>query len=457
MRDSGMRDGGMRDRGMRDGNAGRDFGVGTGIGLGIGITNEIIKSQRDNETDRSTKQGKAAKKDNKAGKKSGNDTKDATKTGQGKGEQPSTNATSENVWTDPSVWMNPATGKKVYVPAGKEGPKGPPGTSWIMVNPPKDKTVYMNPTTGDTIEVGKGEPAPKVPAGTTWIVLKWSPPSETATDESKTGGQLDPKLRDDKGGGIAGEKGGGVPPAYSTPPHINETADRDDHYFAGLSDCTQCEFRCKKQSTGQGWPDCKHGTLRNCKETLLKTLVLTDGKLYVKIEVNQEICNTVSCHSYGNSIASPAVGLKVCCTYKQWQSDSYTSWATPITDVNGLVTSYKIDTSTPCSCGQLYEAALDAQLADGTYGRTKFVGAVGAACPNLPLEGLEDFIKSCKFFGSDVKVGGVDWNNLMNTVIGHLGASKGESGPGWSYPDPPKVPKPEAKPSNPGLGGPPPK
>ena len=169
--------GGMRGGG---GNAGRDFGVGTGIGLGLGITREIIESQRSNQTERATKQGKATKKDTKADKKTD------TKTRQGKSEQPSTEAPSENVWTNPTVWMNPATGEKVYREAGKEGPKGPPGTSWILVNPPKEKTVYLNPATGKTIEVKKGEPAPKVPAGTTWVVLKWSPPREAATGESKT-------------------------------------------------------------------------------------------------------------------------------------------------------------------------------------------------------------------------------------------------------------------------------
>ena len=126
--------GGMRGGG---GNAGRDFGVGTGIGLGLGITREIIESQRSNQTERATKQGKATKKDTKADKKTD------TKTGQGKSEQPSTEAPSENVWTNPTVWINPATGEKVYREAGKEGPKGPPGTSWILVNPPKEKTVYL--------------------------------------------------------------------------------------------------------------------------------------------------------------------------------------------------------------------------------------------------------------------------------------------------------------------------
>jgi hypothetical protein len=45
------------------------------------------------------------------------------------------------------------------------------------------------------------------------------------------------------------------------------------------------------------------------------------------------------------------------------------------------------------------------------------------------LSGLEPLIKSCKFFGQDVKVEGVDWNNFMDTVIGQVGAAKGESGP----------------------------
>lgn len=224
--------------------------------------------------------------------------------------------------------------------------------------------------------------------------------------------------------------------------------DRDDHYFTGVSGCDKCEARCAKQSTGKLWPNCQPGAIRDSKETILKTLVLADGTRYVKIQIDREICNTVACHSYGNAIASPATGLKVCCTYKQWQKDSLTSWAYPVTDdKTGMTVSYKLDVSTPCSCGQLYDAALDAQLADGTYGRTKFVAAVAAACPNLPLSGIEAFLKSCKFFGQDVKIGGVDWNNLMNTVIGHLGASKGESGPGWSHPDPPKITNPTDEPA----------
>ena len=434
--------GGMRGGG---GNAGRDFGVGTGIGLGLGITREIIESQRSNQTERATKQGKATKKDTKADKKTD------TKTGQGKSEQPSTEAPSENVWTNPTVWMNPATGEKVYREAGKEGPKGPPGTSWILVNPPKEKTVYLNPATGKTIEVKKGEPAPKVPAGTTWVVLKWSPPGEAATGESKTPpGQTVP-------GELAGGGGAKILP-QTQERQFQETTDestpdRDDHYFAGLAGCDECQKRCVKQSTGKAWPNCQVGAIRDSKETIIKKLTLVDGTPYVKIQIDREICNPVSCHSYGNAIGSPATGLKVCCTYKQWQKDSLTSWANPVIDnQTGMTVSYKLDVSIPCSCGQIYDAALDAQLSDGTYGRTKFVAAVQAACPNLPLSGLDAFVKACKFFGQDVKVEGVNWNNLMDTIVGLGGAGKGESGPGWSAPPPAQVPVPDPVPRPGGFG-----
>ena len=66
-----------------------------------------------------------------------------------------------------------------------------------------------------------------------------------------------------------------------------------------------------------------------------------------------------------------------------------------------------------------------------------------AACPNLPLSGLDAFVKACKFSGQDVKVEGVDWNNLMNSVAGLWGAGKGESGPGWSTPPPAQVAVPD--------------
>jgi hypothetical protein len=421
--------------GMRGGSGGSGFGVGTGIGLGIGITREIIQGQRGNEVERGTKQGKATKKDNKTAKKPGNN----TPTEKPKDPVKAADVSSENVWTNPSVWMNPATGEKVYQEAGKEGPKGPPGTSWILVNPPKDKTVYLNPATGKTIEVKKGDPAPKVPAGTTWVVLKWSPPG--ATGESKT----------PSGQTVAGEVAGGGGATMETTDE--SSPDRDDHYFTGLAGCDECQKRCAKQSTGKAWPNCQAGAIRDSKETILKKLTLVDGTPYVKIKIDREICNPVSCHSYGNAIGSPATGLKVCCTYKQWQKDSLTSWANPVIDnQTGTTVSYKLDVSTPCSCGQIYDAALDAQLSDGTYGRTKFVAAVQAVCPNLPLSGLDAFVKACKFFGQDVKVEGVNWNNLLDTVVGLGGAGKGESGPGWSAPPPAQVPVPDPVPLPGGFG-----
>jgi len=431
--------------GMRGGGyGGRDsFGVGTGIGVGLGITREIMESQRSNQPERAPKQGKATKKDTKKDTKA--DKKTDTKTGQAP-------TPSDNVWTDPTIWMNPATGERIYREAGKEGPKGPPGTSWILMNPPKDKTIYLNPATGKAIEVKKGDPAPQVPAGTTWVVLKWSPPTETGDSKTPTG-QTVP-------GEMAG--GGGVKFLPKTQEKQTQestdeaTPDRDDHYFSGLAGCDECEKRCGKQSTGKAWPMCQAGAIRDSKETIIKKLTLVDGTPYVKIQIDREICNTVSCHSYGNAIGSPATGLKICCTYKQWQKDSLTSWANPVIDQTGTTASYKLDVSTPCSCGQIYDAALDAQLSPGTYGRTKFVAAVEAACPNLPLSGLEPLIKSCKFFGQDVKVEGVDWNNFMDTVIGQVGAAKGESGPGWSAPPPAQVPVPDPVPRPGGFGWTPP-
>ena len=71
---------------------------------------------------------------------------------------------------------------------------------------------------------------------------------------------------------------------------------------------------------------------------------------------------------------------------------------------------------------------------------------------NLPLSGLDAFVKACKFFGQDVKVEGVNWNNLMDTIVGLGGAGKGESGPGWSAPPPAQVPVPDPVPRPGGFG-----
>jgi hypothetical protein len=176
---------------------------------------------------------------------------------------------------------------------------------------------------------------------------------------------------------------------------------------------------------------------------------MANGKVWAKVRYDEELCRLVTCR---NTITD-----QPCCTYQQWQQHAYEMWTTVTTNSSTGATTYTPDISIPCNCGTLLEIVHDLETAGAMDNVGAFIDAADKKCPGLSFSDAKKMAQSCGFGTQFNNATAMDVRQFLEALLGLVGAARGESGPGWSYPTPPSLPPPAPRPNSPGLGGRPPR